>query len=315
MAIMMDGMKLLTAEETRRLLPYGGMAEALAEVMRERAAGRAYAPARMSVPLAHGGVLLLMPATDGRLAITKLVTVHTGNSLRQDGLSVVQAEVLVMDASTGRRLAIMDGEVVTGRRTSALSLLAAQKLARAPGGPLLVVGAGTQARYHVEAFVEALDVREVYIYSRTQAHAERLAAYARTLAEGVEASAIPDPAQALPIATLIVTATTSMEPVIPGGGATVRGDAFIAAVGAFTSEMAELPPALIHRSHIYVDTFDGTKAGAGDLLQAQIDWSRVIELQDALDTATPEDGPLIFKSVGHALWDLAAARLAFRERS
>ena len=48
-------------------------------------------------------------------------------------------------------------------------------------------------------------------------------------------------------------------------------------------------------------------------MQAQIDWSRVVELQDALDAATPEDGPIIFKSVGHALWDLAAARLAFRE--
>jgi 1-piperideine-2-carboxylate/1-pyrroline-2-carboxylate reductase [NAD(P)H] len=306
-------MKLLTAEETRRLLPYGGMAEALTEVMRDRAAGRAYAPARMSVPLEHGGVLLLMPATDGRLAITKLVTVHTGNSLRQDGLSVVQAEVLVMDASTGKRLAIMDGEVVTGRRTSALSLLAAQRLACAPGGPLLVIGAGTQARYHIEAFVEALGVREVYIYSRTQAHVERLAAYARTLAEGVEASVVADPVQALPIATLIVTATTSTEPVIPGGGAAVRDDAFIAGVGAFTSDMAELPPALIHRSHIYVDTLDGTAAGAGDLLQAQIDWSRVVELQDVLDTDSTTVGPIIFKSVGHALWDLAAARFAFRD--
>ena len=306
-------MKLLTAEETRRLLPYRGLTQSLAEIMRDRAAGHAYAPDRMSVPLANGGVLLLMPAADQRLAITKLVTVHTTNSDADTGLSIVQAEVLVMDATNGRRLAIMNGEVVTGRRTSALSLLAAEKLALNPNGPLLVIGAGTQARYHLEAFVEGLGVRQVYIYARTHAHAEQLAAYARTLAAGVEASAIPDPAQVLPTATLIVTATTSTDPVIPDNGSAVRADAFIAAVGAFTPEMAELPPALINRSHVYVDTLDGTKAGAGDLLQAYIDWSHVIELQATLDTPSPTSGPIIFKSVGHALWDLAAARLAFPE--
>ena len=306
-------MKLLTAEETSGLLPYAGMTSALAEVMRDRAAGRAYAPARMSVPLANDGVLLLMPAADQRLAITKLVTVHTGNAHADAGLSVVQAEVLVMDAANGKRLAIMNGEVVTGRRTSALSLLAAQKLAPAPDGPLLVIGAGTQARYHLEAFIVGLGVREIYIHSRTRERAEELAAYARRLAGGVSASVVHDPSQVLSVATLLVTATTSTTPMIPGDGRTVRDDAFIAAVGAFTPEMAELPPALINRSRIYVDTLDGTKAGAGDLLQAGVDWSRVVELQDALDTTKPPNGPIIFKSVGHALWDLAAARLAFRE--
>jgi ornithine cyclodeaminase len=228
---------------------------------------------------------------------------------------VVQAEVLVMDAATGKRLAIMNGEVVTGRRTSALSLLAAQRLALNPAGPLLVIGSGTQARYHIEAFVEALGVRQVYICSRTHDHAERLAEYARTLAGGLEASAIRDPHEALPSATLIVTATTGTEPVIPDDGASVRDDAFVAAVGAFTPQMAEIPPALLHRSRIYVDTLDGVKAGAGDLLQAEVDWSRVVELQDALDRPPLSVGPVVFKSVGHALWDLAAARLAFRDQS
>jgi ornithine cyclodeaminase len=307
----MDDMKLLTAEETARLLPYDGMAAALAGIMRDRAGSRAYAPPRMSVPLAGGGVLLLMPAADERIAITKLVTVHIANSPQQNGLPVVQAEVLVMDVATGKRLAIMDGEVVTGRRTSALSLLAARTLAPNPAGPLLVIGAGTQARYHVEAFVESLGVRRIYIHSRSRARAEQLAAYALTLAEGLDATAINDPTDVLPSATLVVTATTATDPVIPYGGSAVRPDAFIAAVGAFTPDMAELPPALVCRSSVYVDTLDGTRVGAGDLLQAGIDWSHVVELEAALDLSPPLSGPIIFKSVGHALWDLAAARLAF----
>jgi len=304
-------MEVMTGENTQALLPYRKLAGALAAVMRDKARGAAYAPPRLVMPLAEGGVLLVMPAADEEIAITKLVTVNTGNSRPGIALPTVQAEVLVMDARTGKRLAILDGEVVTGRRTSALSLLAAQTLVPSSTGPLLVVGAGTQARYHIEAFVEGLGVRQIYICSRTMDKAEKLAAYARSCARGVEAHAIDDMREVLPGITLIVTATTGTTPVIPGGGEGVRADAFIAAVGAFTPAMAELPPALVNRSHVYMDTLEGAQAGAGDLIQAHVDWRSVVELGDALGVAPPTGKPIIFKSVGHALWDLAAARLAF----
>jgi ornithine cyclodeaminase len=74
--------------------------------------------------------------------------------------------------------------------------------------------------------------------------------------------------------------------------------------------MAELPPELVRRSRLFVDTLDGAQAEAGDLIQAGVDWGRVTPLEQALDMERPESGPVIFKSVGHALWDLAAARLA-----
>ena len=90
----------------------------------------------------------------------------------------------------------------------------------------------------------------------------------------------------------------------------VRSDAFIAAVGAFRPDMAELPPALVRSAKLYVDTLEGAKTGAGDIIQAGVDWASVTALEDALDTSPPVGGPVIFKSVGHALWDLAAARLA-----
>lgn len=305
-------MRLIDAEETAALLPYRGLADALADVLRARKGGLTTAPQRLGVPLAGGGLLFLMPAADDRLAITKLVTIHTENGAQ--GLPVVQADVLVMESQTGRRLLTLDGNVVTARRTAALSLLAARLLAQAPGGPLLVVGAGTQGRSHVEAFVEGLGVREVYTCSRSLEGAEALAAHARGLSRDVSARAISNPAEVLDKATLIVTATTSSTPVLPEG-APLRDDVFMAAVGAYTPQMAEIPPDLVRRSLVYVDTLEGARSDAGDLIQAGVDWSQVTPLEDALDLPKPRRGPVIFKSVGHALWDLAAARLAIYPRS
>ncbi|MFL5735177.1 MAG: delta(1)-pyrroline-2-carboxylate reductase family protein [Chloroflexia bacterium] len=299
-------MELIDAERTRALLPYGELAEEIGRVLGERRAGVAYAPARVGMPLAGGGTLLLMPAADGQLGITKLVSVHPTNA--GSGLTVVQAEVLAMEAGTGRRLFMLEGAVVTARRTAALSLLAARALAPVASGPLLVVGAGVQARAHLEAFVEGLAVREVYIASRNLARAEELAAHARGL--GANARTVGEPGEVLERVTLVATATTSQMPVLPDG---VRDDAFVAAVGAYLPDMAELPAGLVRRARVYVDTLQGARAEAGDLIMAGIDWAQVTQLEDALDAPRPEKGPVVFKSVGHALWDLAAARLAQRK--
>ena len=113
-------MNVLNPQETAALLPYTALAEELRAVLADKRAGRATAPPRLSVPLANEGMLLLMPAHDERLAITKLVTVHPHNEAHV--LPSVQAEVLVFEAGTGRRLLWLDGATVTARRTAALSL-------------------------------------------------------------------------------------------------------------------------------------------------------------------------------------------------
>lgn len=296
-------MKVLGAQETAELLPYQALADELRAVLVDKRSGRAMAPPRLHVSLPNDGVLLLMPATDDKLAITKLVTVHPQNA--QHGLSSVQAEVLVFEAETGRRLLWLDGATVTARRTAALSLLAAQTLAPDPAGPLLIVGAGVQARAHLEAFADGLPGCEVFITSRGQARAADLTSYALSL--GLDAHNVARPEEALDKVSLIVTATTSDTPVLPPA---VRDDAFIAAVGAYRPHQAELPPALVHKAQVFVDTLEGTQAGAGDLIQAQIDWDNVTPLEEAISGSRPTSGPVLFKSVGHALWDLAAARLA-----
>jgi ornithine cyclodeaminase len=249
-----------------------------------------------------------MPASDPEIAITKLVTVHPENPGRD--LPTIQGEVVVMDATTGERLGLMDGSVVTARRTAALSLLAARELAPRPEGPLLVVGAGTQGRAHLEAFREGLGVSRVFVYSRSSKSAVSLAGHARSL--GLEAEEVEGPREVLDEVSLVVTATTSSEPVLPGE---IPEGIFVAAVGSFEPEAAELPPALISASHIFVDTMEGAREEAGDLIQAQqagaFAWKDATPLEDALRSSERPAGTIVFKSVGDALWDLAAARTAF----
>jgi ornithine cyclodeaminase len=269
------------------------------------------APERTALPLPEGGVLLLMPATDGEVAISKLVTVHPGNAAR--GLPTIQGEVVVMRAATGERLGLLDGAVVTARRTAALSALAARELAPRPDGPLLVVGAGTQGRAHLEAFREVLGTRVAAVASRTPGSAGALAAHARSL--GMQARVVPGArlGEALAEASLVVTATTSREPVLPEE---VPNGLFVAAVGSFEPEAAELPPGLVARSTVVVDTLEGARAEAGDLILAEkagaFDWGDALPLEEALRRPRRPTGTVVFESVGHALWDLAAARTAFR---
>lgn len=297
--------RVFDAVQTRNALPYTALCDAIAEVLKAHRSGRVIAPERLVVSLGGQGTLLLMPATDGRTAITKLVTVHPAN--REKRLPTIQGEVIVFEAANGRRLGILDGVSLTARRTAALSALAARTLAPNPSGPLLVIGSGAQARSHLEAYREVLAVDKAYIYSRTRGHAEALADYARSL--GFQMDVSDDPESILTDATLIVTATNSASPVLSGHN--LRQDAFISAVGAFTPSMAELPATLIHRCCLFVDTLEGARAEAGDYIQANVDWTRVVELAEAIEQPMPGKGPVIFKSVGHAMFDLAAARLVF----
>jgi len=300
--------EVLDASQTAARLPYQELADSIREVALARSSGGFQAPPRLVLPLQEGGVLLVMPASDPKISITKLVTVHPENPGRD--LPTIQGEVVVMDATTGERLGLLDGSIVTARRTAALSMLAARELAPQPEGPLLVVGAGTQGRAHLDAFHEGLGVSRVFISSRSSKSATSLAGHARSL--GMEAEEVEGPEEVLNDVSLVVTATTSSEPVLPEE---IPQGVFVAAVGTFEPDAAELPPALISASQVFVDTMEGAKDEAGDLIQAAqagaFRWEDATALEDALRSSERSDGTVLFKSVGHALWDLAAARAAF----
>lgn len=298
-------MQSLDARRTAEFLPWPALVDALRDMLRRRRAGRTASPERLALPLS-GGTLLAMPATDGEFASTKLVTVHEGNAAR--GLPVLLGEVLLMRADTGERLLMLDGPTVTARRTAAMSALAALELAPPRRESLLVIGSGVQARAHLDAFVEVLAVRQAWVYSRTAGHAREFADAAR--ARGIDCSAVDAPGETLGRADLVVTGTTATAPLF-------RDDpsfaGFVAAVGAFRPQMCELPAALIARAKLFVDDLAGARHEAGDLLQAGVDWASVTPLEAVVagDAPRPEGGPVVFKSVGQALWDLAACRLAW----
>ena len=301
-------MEILGAEETAARLPYADLAESIREVVLERGSGAVHAPSRMALPLPGGGVLLVMPASGEGIAMTKLVTVHPENA--RSGLPTIQGEVVVMEAGTGRRLGILDGSVVTARRTAALSLLAARELALRPNGPLLIVGSGTQGRAHLEAFHEGLGTSRVFVNSRTEESARSLAEHAENL--DMEARVVGEPREALGEASLVVTATTSREPVLPEG---MPEGSFVAAVGSFEPGAAELPVGLVAGAAVVIDTLEGAREEAGDLIQAEkagvFSWENATQLEDVLRNPERLEGTVVFKSVGHALWDLAAARTVF----
>lgn len=297
---------LLDAGETAARLPYAALAQEICDLLAD---GSVVVPERLVQPLAGGGSLFVMPAMDSRIAMTKLITFTPGNG--GTARPAIQGDVVVFDVASGARTLILDGPTVTARRTAAVSLLAAQRLAPHNQGPLLIVGAGAQGRAHLEAFAQGLGVRQVFIASRGAAGAQALAAHARTL--GLQATVVTDANAALTACPLVVTCTPANGVVLD---ALPRDDAFIAAVGAFTPGMVELGAALCRhcasRGSVVVDTPQAAHE-AGDLLQAGLDVASFATLREVvMSPQRPRPGPVLFKSCGWAGWDLAAARTATR---
>ena len=295
---------LLDAAQTAVRLPYPLLLRELALLLVDPSV---QVPPRLVQPLPGGGCLFVMPAMDARTAITKLITFTPANASR--GLATIQGDVLVFDVATGQRKLILDGPTVTARRTAAVSLLAAQRLAPNTHGPLLIVGAGVQGKAHLDAFAEGLGVKEVVIASRSAASAQALATHAQSL--GLQARVVTNADAALAECPLVVTCTPASAVVL---SALPRSDAFVAAVGAFTPRMVELGPELCRyvaeQGTLVVDTVDAEHE-AGDLLQAGLNVTRFASLADVIRADKfPVKGPVLFKSCGWAGWDLAAARTA-----
>lgn len=295
--------RILDAAATARSLSPDGLARAIEELLRDPTV---QVPERLVQPLPGGGSLFVMPALDGRIAITKLITFTPANA--GTPRPAIQGDVVVFDAATGERVLVLDGPTVTAHRTAAVSLLAAQRLAPCPEGPLLIVGAGAQGRSHLEAFAQGLPLQDVRIASRSRASAQALAGHAASL--GLRASVVADADAALAECPLVVTCTPASAVVLH---ALPREDAFIAAVGSFTPRMVELSPAFCRHcadaGTVVLDTRDADHE-AGDLLQAGLDVTAFPTLREVVEGRVARRGPVLFKSCGWAGWDLAAARAA-----
>ena len=345
-------MHILDAAATARALPWPALLQALQTTLADDAAGRVQAPPRWVLPLAPGTAWFVMPAwlapEAGDLAAIKLITHAAANPAL--GLPAILGDVLVLRASTGQRLALLDGPTVTARRTAAVTLLAVRALAAQPAGPLLVIGTGVQARAHVQALVAGGGVRQLWVRGRTPARSrefvqalqadqaagladdlsgdrsvDRSVDRSHDLPADLQITPADDLAAALAHCPLVVTATPARAICLHGP---VRPDAFIAAIGAYSATMIELSPALtchLAASGRLVLDSPAARHEAGDLLAAGLATAALPTLADVLadglagaqaDTpahpqAAPHPGgPVLFKSCGAALWDLAAARCA-----
>lgn len=301
-------MRMIQAEALRAALPWPALEDALAAMFREGCT----APLRHRHALPGDGTLLLMPAWNAAFSGVKIVHVLPGNAAR--GLPAVQASYLLCDARSGRALALLDGGELTDRRTAAASTLAGRFLARPDSRRLLLLGSGRVAAALAEAWCARFPIAEAAIWSRNPAHAGRLAA--RLAAQGLpaRAAASPDPAGF----DIVAAATLAETPLIRGGE--VTPGTHVDLVGAFRPSMREADAALLARATLVADTRAGALAEAGDILQA-IAEGAITEAHLAADLAElcrgahpgrrrPEE-ITVFKSVGWAGEDLAAAILAY----
>ena len=267
------------------------------------------------VPGVADGILLLMPAwQSGSYLGIKLVTVFPGNAALR--LPAVSAGYILMSGKTGAVLAMIDGEELTAKRTAATSALAARFLARQDSKALLVLGTGRisaeLARWHVAT---RPGLETIQIWGRSAAHAERLAA--TLAAEGVPARAVADLSAAVASADIVSTATLATEPLIRGDW--VRPGTHVDLVGGYTPLMREADDALIAKARVCADTRAGALKEAGDLvspIQAGVlKPDAVTDLEALCRGASPGRVDAreitVFKSVGAALEDLAAAILIY----
>jgi alanine dehydrogenase len=305
-------LRLLSAEEVHAALPWQALATAIASAF----VAPPQSPVRTAHPLSDSDSLLLMPAWDAAAIGVKLVTVIPTAASR--GGRTVEATYLLLDRTTGAPLALLDGEALTVRRTAATSVLAARALARTDPHTLLVIGTGRLAPWMLRAYAALLpSLQRLLVWGRSEAAAAAVATELR--AEGVVVEVAQDRPAAVASADIVSCVTTATEPVVRG--AWLRDGVHLDLVGGFTPEMRESDDSAIARARVVVDTRAGAMPTAGDLVQplaagviaeshvlaelAEVLRGTVTVRRDARDVT-------LFKSVGHALEDFAAAQLVVR---
>jgi ornithine cyclodeaminase/alanine dehydrogenase-like protein (mu-crystallin family) len=302
---------VLSEQDVRELLDMESCIEAMTEVLTSLARGELFQPLRFVVrPADASGLLGLMPAhrsgSTPAYALKEIV-VTPGNPAR--GLDAHQGAVLLHDGETGRLTAVMNASPITAIRTAAVSAVATRALARPDSKRVAILGAGVQARAHVDAMRAVLDDPEIRIWARRLETAEQLAA---------EVGAIVSPSAdaALFGADVVCTTTSAAEPIVERRWL-ARG-AHVNAVGSSIPTTRELDTETVAHSSLYVDRRESTLNESGDFLiparEGVISPDHIrAELGEVLAGMHPgradEDELTVFKSLGIAVEDLAAAEL------
>jgi ornithine cyclodeaminase/alanine dehydrogenase-like protein (mu-crystallin family) len=328
---------LLRESHLRELLVMRDLVPLMARTLAAFSTGGAVQPVRSTVPVdRHQAFLGVMPAYLAPPAQTpggpragrpagaaestealglKAVAVYPGNAAHH--LPTHLATILLLDPATGGLRAVLDGRLITEMRTAAVSAAATDRLARRNARVLAVLGAGVQARSHIEALGEVRPPAEVRVWSRTQAAAERLASEARARF-GLTVTAAASAEQAVRGAEIVCTVTGSTTPVLEG--AWVSPGTHVNAVGAPRPDHRELATDAVRRARLFVDSRAGALTEAGDVVipireGAITERHIVAEIGEVFAGRHPgreSDGDItLFKSLGMAVEDVATARFAY----
>jgi ornithine cyclodeaminase len=309
----------LSEKDVRAVLSMDGLIAAMEQALAQFSAGGARQPLRSVIEVGpHHAFHGVMPAfIEQPPALgTKIVTVYASNAER--GLPSHLATIVLLDPETGGLLAILDGRYITEARTAAASAASARHLARSDARVLAVIGSGVQARSHIEAIVRVRPIDEIRVWGRTPAHVDALVSEttphttARISAAGSVQDAVRD-------ADIIVLVTASREPVLRREW--VRAGAHVCAVGACRPDQREMDTALVRDARVYVDSRVSALAEAGDIViplrEGAITERHIVAEIGHVIAGTAEgrrsdDEITIYESLGIAVEDVAAARLAWQ---
>ena len=296
------GPLFLPEPRVEQLLKLHELLPVLEQALIDFSAGRVMQPLRSIVPVnAHEGWFALMPAIYEDVFGAKLVTVFPKNAAR--GLHTHLAAIHLFRAETGEPLAIMDGRFITAWRTAAVSALATRELSPPNARVLAILGSGVQAHTHWEALRQQRPFEEVRVWSRSPEHARRFA-------DEIGATAM-EAEPAVRRADVIVTATNASEPIVRGEW--VKPGAYVNAVGSVGLKARELDDELMRSAAVIVESRESARHESAEIVQSGA--PIYAELGELLGgTATkPEAGiTVVFKSLGIAVEDIAAARLVYQ---
>lgn len=316
---------ILARADIQRCLTMRDAIESMRVAFSALSVGRAQVPQRQAIPLAEQGVALLMPSllqtTEQAVFGLKSVTVMPQNPQR--GLPRIAASVLLLDAKTGRMLAVFEGGWMTAMRTGAVSGLATELLARSDANVLALFGAGAQAPMQLVAVHTVRPLREVRVVNRDAEHVRQLIETAQAMlgAGYPPIIHVASAREALDGATLVACATTATSPLFSWQD--IEPGAHINAVGAFTPTMREIDAETLAHARIVVDQRAAALEEAGDLLQALAPgyiagadtWTELGDLVRGIAQGRQSaDEVTCFKSVGLAVQDAAVA-LSVYERA
>ena len=306
-------MKVYDRENVASSLQYGILIEAL----RKAFSSKITAPERVQHTIKNNkgsdATLLLMPAWKiGEHIGIKIVSVFPENTIKN--MSAVHANYFLMNANDGKPVAVMDGTELTLRRTACASALAADYLVKKNVDTLLMIGTGNLAPHMIKAHCLVRNYSRILIWGRNEEKAERLALSLKI--KDKEIVAKNDLKEALNIADVISCATLSQKPLIMGDW--IKPGQHLDLVGAFTPDMAEADSKAVAMSKVVVDTYEGALSESGELINAlkegHIKKKHILsDLRELVleekDIRTDSNDITLFKSVGTALEDLAAAEL------